>query len=238
MRESKLLAAVLIAAAALFIVTASIAAPILIRPFYYIQIGIFDLEEKTGLSKAQIMQAYDEMLNFCIGLSKEFSTGVLAWSEQGRAHFVDVRRLFILDLSVMTGSGLGLLSWRLLRKKVSLRPHSFNGRSTGFWAGTGLLIVFAVVGTLAALDFGRAFTVFHHIFFPGKSNWMFSPAEDQIITILPEAFFRNCAVFIVLLILLSCGVLIALDCQWRRKRKKSFKPGNSGLKDSDGSRKI
>lgn len=213
MKQSKSLAAGLILLTALFILTASVAAPILIRPFYYLQIGPLGLEQSTGLAKAEIMQAYDEMLNFCIGLSGEFSTGVLKWSEWGRSHFVDVRGLFLLDLGVMAVSGLGLLAWAFMRKKVSVKPYRFKGRSTGFWAGSGLLAAFVVIGGLAALDFSKAFVVFHAIFFPGKDNWLFEASVDQIITILPEAFFRNCAILIVALIVISCLVLIVRDVQ-------------------------
>lgn len=215
MKQSKTLAIALIVLTGLLIITASIAAPILIRPFYYCQIGALGLEQKTGLARADIVQAYDEMLNFCIGLSSEFSTGVLKWSEWGRSHFVDVRNLFLLDLGVMSISGLGLLAWALVRRKVSVRPYRLAGRSTGFWAGCSLLVLFTVVGALAALDFSRAFEVFHMIFFPGKENWIFTPSQDQIITILPEAFFRNCGILIVALIIGSCLVLMVRDL--RRK---------------------
>ena len=54
-----------------------------------------------------------------------------------------------------------------------------------------------IVGGLAALDFDRAFTVFHTIFFPGKDNWLFDPMTDPVILILPEAFFRSCAILIL-----------------------------------------
>ena len=46
--------------------TASIAAPILIRGFYYIQIEPLGIMEDTGLSMGQIRQAYDEMMDFCM----------------------------------------------------------------------------------------------------------------------------------------------------------------------------
>lgn len=215
MKQSKLLAVLLIAGTGLFVLTASIAAPILIRPFYYGQIGPLGLEEATGLTRGQIMQAYDEMLDFCIGRSDVFSTGVLKWSEWGRSHFADVRGLFQLDLWVLAVSSLGLLTWALVRHKVKIRPYAFGGRGAAFWAGSGLLAVFTVIGALAALDFNRAFTVFHAIFFPGKDNWLFNPSVDEIITILPEAFFRNCGILIIALIIIGC---IGLMIVGRRKK--------------------
>ena len=211
MKQSKLLSVGLIVCIGLFVLTASIAAPILFRPFYYAQIGPLGLEAATGLTRVEIIQAYDEMLSFCIGISNEFSTGVLKWSDWGRSHFVDVRRLFLLDLGVMASSGLALLTWALLRRKVKVKPYAFRHRNAGFWAGSGLLGAFVMIGGLATLDFTKAFEVFHTIFFPGKENWVFSPSVDEIIQILPEAFFRNCGILIIGLIVISCIGLIAVS---------------------------
>ena len=77
--------------------------------------------------------------------------------------------------------------------------------------------LFVIVGGLAALDFDRAFAVFHTIFFPGKDNWLFDPMTDPVILILPEEYFRSCALLILAGLLLACGVLIAADLRRRRR---------------------
>ena len=70
------------------------------------------------------------------------------------------------------------------------------------------------------LDFDQAFTVFHSIFFPGKDNWLFDPATDPVILILPEEFFRSCAILILAAVLLCCAALIIADlCRRRRPHK-------------------
>lgn len=94
---NKLPAIVMSIAVALAILTGSIAVPIIIRPFYYAQIDPLELERSSGLSREEIIEAYDEVLDYCIGASDEFSAGVLPFSESGSAHFADCRSLFILD---------------------------------------------------------------------------------------------------------------------------------------------
>ena len=69
---------------------------------------------------------------------------------------------------------------------------------------------------LAALDFDRAFTVFHAVFFPGKDNWIFDPAADQIILVMPQVFFRNCAILIGGVLLACCAGFILSDLLHRR----------------------
>ena len=78
---NKLPAIVMIIAVALAILTGSIAVPIIIRPFYYAQIDPLELERSSGLSREEIIEAYDEVLDYCIGASDEFSAGVLPFSE-------------------------------------------------------------------------------------------------------------------------------------------------------------
>lgn len=222
MKTSKALAVLLAAAAALTLLTGAIAAPILCRPFYYAHIGPLELEARTGLTQEEIKTAFDEMLDYCLGRTDTFSTGVLQWSESGKSHFTDVRFLFLLDLWVLAAcaallAGLGFLAWR-----GRVRPAPLLGRGFGFWAGSGLAAVFLLIGALAALDFDRAFVVFHALFFPGKDNWLFDPARDEIINILPQAYFRNCAILVLVLLVLGCAVLIAADLRRSRGRGKNL----------------
>lgn len=217
MKESKLLTLALAVLAALILLTGAIAAPILCRPFYYAHIGPLNLCARTGLTEEQIHTAYDEMLDYCLG-AEEFSTGILPWSESGKSHFTDVRALFLLDLRVLAVSAVLLVLLLPLTRLRRVRPARLLGRGPGFWAGAGLAAVFLVVGGLAALDFNRAFTVFHTIFFPGKDNWLFDPMQDAIILILPQTFFRNCALLILGLLLAGCAILIVWDLAWRKKQ--------------------
>ena len=210
-KQSKLLTVFLAVATACLVLSASIAAPILCRPFYYAHIDAMELVEYTGLDEVYIRQAYDEMMDFCIGLTDEFSTGILRWSESGRSHFVDVKGLFLLDLAVLVVSASVLVADLLLRSRRKVQPYRFLGRGAGFWAAAGLGGSASLVGILAALDFDRAFVVFHTLFFPGKDNWIFDWRTDPIILILPQDFFRNCAILIAVLMVMWCVVLIATD---------------------------
>lgn len=220
MKENKALTVFLSIITALFILSLSIAVPILFRPFYYMQITPLALEEDTGLSREEIITSYDEMLDFCIGVRKEFSTGVLKWSESGKAHFIDVKGLFLLDLRIAVLSGIILVSWRIGKRRLRICPYRFFHKGPGFWGSIGLITVFVLVGLLGATDFERAFRVFHMIFFPGKDNWIFNPDTDQIIRILPEVFFRNCAILALIVIFMLCAVFICMDI--RRKDERTL----------------
>ena len=209
MRERRWFTMVLALAAALLLISAAIAAPILCRPFYYLHISALDLPERSGYTTEEIREAYDEMLHFCL-YGGDFGTGVLPWSAEGEAHFADCARLFRLDFTV-AGVSAGVLLGCLVLRRRGLRPARLLGRGPLFWAGCVPLVLFAGVAGAAAVDFDRAFVVFHQLFFPGKTNWIFDPATDAIITVLPEVFFRNCAILIVALIIVGCCLLMAAD---------------------------
>ena len=119
MKQSKILSVLLAVLTACLVLSSSVAVPILCRPFYYAHIGPLGLVQATGLTEEAIRQAYDEMLDFCLG-APEFSTGALSWSQSGRDHFADVRVLFLLDLAVLALSAALLLLWFLLGDET---PH-------------------------------------------------------------------------------------------------------------------
>lgn len=184
-----------IPAAALAVLTGSIAWVVLLRPFYYVQIGPLGVCQASGLTAAQARAAYSDVMDYCLGLRPDFVAGVLPFSAEGASHFADVRVLFILDLAVLAVTLLFLL---------------------GLWIACGLGGGILIVAVLAATDFDRAFTIFHSVFFPGKENWLFDPATDPVILLLPEEFFRRCAIAIAASLLLLCLVLALTG----RKQKK------------------
>lgn len=209
MKMNKLLSVIMSIAVALALLTGSIAAPILIRPFYYAQIQPLELESASGLSRAEIIRAYDEVLDYCIGVSDEFSAGALPFSESGSAHFDDCRVLFLLDLRLLAGSLIVIVLLKLYDKRYKL-PR-LGGHGAPFWGAAGMAAALALIGIAAATDLDRAFIVFHSLLFPGKDNWVFNAATDPVILIMPDAFFRNCAILILTVLLIPSAVIIISD---------------------------
>ena len=226
MKTSKGLTVLLSVLTALTVLTGAVAVPLLCRPFYYAQIGPLGLT-RTGLTEEQIRAAFDDVMDYCLGLRPDFSAGILPFSQSGADHFADVRVLFLLDLWVLGLSLAALIGMLVLCRMKRTRPQPLLGRGPGFWGAAGLGAVFLLIGGLAALDFQRAFVVFHSLFFPGKTNWIFDWRTDPIILLLPEEFFRNCALLIFVLLLLWCAVLIGADLWAGKKRRKQAPPSAS-----------
>ncbi len=192
-----------------FIITFSIGLPIYCRFFYYLQIDSLNLVETTGYSYETIKTAYDEMLNFLIFPGTEFSTGALKFNQSGMEHFVDCKVLFDLNISVLLISLAIIVTTFILNNKgviTILRPFNMH---VAFVSAISIFAVVLILTALVSLDFNSAFTIFHHIFFPGKDNWQFNPNQMEIIKILPQQFFLNCAILIgASIFIISISIII------------------------------
>ena len=203
----------------LFIISSAIVIPITIRGYYFLHCQILDIPGLSGYSMEDITLAFNDVMDF-IWLGKPFATGNLAWSEEGRAHFADCVPLFWLDLIVFLVTSVLLLTYAFLLGKKVLRHCRFLGISSYAYAGMGTLLFFLVVGIYGLVDFDGLFVLFHSVFFPGKSNWIFDPNKDQIINILPESFFACCGAFIGSVALLECVGGIVYGFVGKHVRKK------------------
>ena len=194
-KPSKFFSVLTSVALVLFLVAGSVAVPILCRGFYYSQIQALDLPGQTGYSQEVIRDAFDEVMDYLVG-DGSFGTGELRWSESGRTHFADCRVLFQLDFRILEVSAALLAAVAVLTLAGKIRLHRFAGRGPCFWAFIGMGTVVLLLGIWAVIDFASLFTAFHTLFFPGKTNWVFDYRLDEIILILPEAFWARAAALV------------------------------------------
>lgn len=193
---------------ALAVLTGSILPVLLVRGFYTVQIGPLGICEASGLTAGRRRRPTATSWTTVWAAGRILPPGCCPF-----------RRRAPITLPTCGGCSCWWCgcSWR--RRDCCWQGLScaacggqrlprLGGRTPGFWAACGLGGLFLLIALLAALDFDRAFTVFHSIFFPGKDNWLFDPVTDPVILILPEAFFRNCAIAIVTVLLTVCIMLV------------------------------
>ena len=182
-----------------------------------------------------------------------FGTGELAWSESGKAHFDDVQKLFSLDFLILEVTAVVIFAYMAAKfmtggddrfgevstvtghlsntapgspgaaRTAYLHPYRFMGRGPLFWGPAIMMVVFGIIGAVAAVNFDAFFVKFHHMFFPGKDNWIFDPSEDEIIKILPEEVFMNFALLILVILIIGCACCIAADFIIGGRSKKTVK---------------
>ncbi len=205
--KNKLLTTIFAISTVLLIISASIALPIYIRPFYYAHIEAYNLTEATGRTEEEIRAAYDEVLDYLTLPDREFGAGVFKYSEEGKSHFVDCKGLFTLDTVVLIISFVAVAVLLVLAARRKFKLSRPFGAHVLLTCGGATLSLFALLGLVIAIDFDKAFVVFHKLFFPGKDNWIFNYHTDEIIRALPQEFFANCAILIgasIIVLSLAC----------------------------------
>lgn len=180
---------------------------------------------------------------------RSFGTGQLKWSEEGKAHFDDVTALFNKDIMLFEVGAIILIIFFMAKVIVSrdekvgevsnftgrlanvapgsiggrktkyLHPERILGRGPLFWGPAFLLVSFGVITAVAAKNFDDFFVKFHHVFFPGKENWIFDATKDEIIKILPQDVFRNYAILIAALSIGLSLLFIVIDFIMGRRNK-------------------
>lgn len=114
------------------------------------------------------------------------------FNEQDRFHMGEVRDLFIGGLNIRTGALViaVLCVLLLIFTKADLKKVIPAGYQAAL-AVTAAALLF--LGIACAVDFNAVFVKFHHIFFD-NDLWIFDPAEDYMIRMLPEGLFFDMVV--------------------------------------------
>ena len=183
------------------------------KPLYYLDIHALHIPETTGYTISEIKANYDAVIDYSLSFGKtplEFPT--FPMSEGGRIHFEEVKNNFnLFKYMAIFGTLTGAVGILRQRRK----------QSYGYLKLTAILTVAlpAVIGATVALNWDWTFAAFHELAF-NNDYWLFDPATDPVINILPDAYFLHCAVMILVLVILGsliCGLI------YRRVQRKNVK---------------
>lgn len=194
----------------IFIISFAVVFTVFFKPLYYFDINYLNIDKISGLSVETIKENYDILINYqSIFYQGDLNLPDFTMSVAGRIHFQEVKTIFeVIQVSMLIS---GIISIILLIKRFKEKEYRFL-RLTGLIT----IIVPTVLGFLAALDFERAFVLFHQIVFR-NDYWIFDYRTDPVITILPETFFMHCFMLIVVIV-----CLLAIIClgYYRYQQKK------------------
>ena len=178
----------------LFIISFAVVITVFFKQLYYFDIDYLNIAQSTGLSKDMIKQNYDVLIQYqSIFYKGSLQLPHFIMSETGRIHFEEVKRIF--EMIQITCIVTGVISLIMIYQNHKQKEYRYLKLTSLFSIG-----IPTVIGFLAALDFDRAFVIFHKIVFR-NDYWIFDYRSDPVITILPEAFFMHCFIMIVLVVI-------------------------------------
>lgn len=187
----------------------------------------YDVLSDLDMTMDDVMYVTHEMMDYLRGNGDTLSVITTVegreqdfFNEQDRFHMAEVRDLFIGGLNIRLGAcaAVVLCIVFLLISRADIKkiiPRSY-------WIALGITgVVVALIGIAAVVDFNAVFVQFHHIFFD-NDLWIFDPAEDYMIRMLPEGLFYDMVMRIGAIFVGGLAVVLVLSFipQIMKQRKK------------------
>ena len=187
----------------------------------------YDVLSDLDMTMDDVMYVTHEMMDYLRGNGDTLSVITTVegreqdfFNEQDRFHMAEVRDLFIGGLNIRLGAcaAVVLCIVFLLISRADIKkiiPRSY-------WIVLGITgIAVALIGIAAVVDFNAVFVQFHHIFFD-NDLWIFDPAEDYMIRMLPEGLFYDMVMRIGAIFVGGLAVVLVLSFipQIMKQRKK------------------
>lgn len=180
------------------------------KQLYYFDIDYLNIAKYTGLSKDVIKENYDILIQYqSIFFQGDLNMPDFVMSTTGRIHFEEVKRVF--EVIQMTFVVTAVISGLMIYSNLKQKEYRFLQLTSLFSVG-----IPTIIGFFAALDFDRAFVIFHNIVFR-NNYWIFDYTTDPVITILPESFFMHCFMMIIFIV-----IFISIVMYWLYKKKRNI----------------
>ncbi|CYU92852.1 TIGR01906 family membrane protein [Streptococcus suis] len=179
----------------LFVLSAAVLGTIYLAWLVYpLEISFLGLEKVVYMKAADISYNFNILMNY---LTNPFASVLdmpnFSSSADGLKHFADVKHLFHLTQGIFI---LTLPAFVLFVKNILLKGYGDLVKKVIFWTMLTPMII-GLLGVLVGFD--QFFVLFHTVLFPGDSTWLFDPAKDPVIYILPQEFFLHCFVLFFVL---------------------------------------
>ncbi len=197
-----------------FLICFAVTFTVFFKPLYYFDIDYLHIDQIVGMSKEMLKANYDSLIAYqSIFYQGELILNDFVMSETGRIHFEEVKRIFevVQVLMVVSGVASGVMIYQNTKQK----EYRYLKITPIFSIG-----IPAIIGFLAALDFDRAFVIFHQIFF-NNNYWIFDATTDPIINALPETFFMHCFMMIIAIVIILSIIMYLLYRHFQKTILKS-----------------
>lgn len=191
-----------------------------------------NLAKQMGMSNADLVNSCIRLIDYMQGDVESIDIWVtvngeevlMFEQEQEIVHMKDVQQLYLTIRQYRDVGILAMLVLYLLSALLTFRS-AVQSIAKGFLWGTFLSgLVLGFVGTWAALDFSSFWTAFHEALF-WNDLWLFDATTSRMINMLPEQFFSDLVLRIVLyggsaIVVLLVLSIVTLIAHQRRLEKK------------------
>lgn len=192
--------------------------------FYKKEYEKYDVLSDLGMSMEDTMHVTREMMAYLRGDRETLSVVTTVegeeqdfFHEQDRFHMGEVQQMFLNGLALRRYAVVLLFVCLMILICSKADVIYLISRSYHIVASV-LVVLLMILGIAVARDFNAVFTLFHEIFFD-NDLWMFDPATDYMIRMLPEGLFFDFVLRIGGLFAGGLIVLFVVSCVFRRREK-------------------
>ncbi|MCD1276930.1 MULTISPECIES: TIGR01906 family membrane protein [Streptococcus] len=180
---------------------------------YPMEISYFNLPDKVYLKSETIQYNFNILMNYLTNpFSQKLAMPDFRSSAAGLYHFQAVKYLFHLAQAVFLLTLPALIFF--IKKVVKKRFLALYQRSLFILS----VLPFVMICLAGLIGFNSFFTLFHQVLFMGDNTWLFDPAKDPVIWILPEEFFMHA---FILFALLYEGIFLTLYFLSRKGKEQT-----------------
>ena len=183
----------------------------------------YNVSETTGLDKGNLTEIAHELITY-FNSDEEF-VDISVYNQRDIRHLKDVKGLiqlayrlqFVSLAYIVVYSGFNFLIlrgafWRPFARRI-------------IWGSGATIIILAVLGIIALVDFDQFFLLFHLVSFR-NDLWQLYPG-DKLLEMFPEGFFSDAALFVggaIILEAIIIGVVAWALLRWKKKAKPEPTP--------------
>jgi len=187
----------------------------------------YNVSETTGLDKGNLTEIAQELITY-FNSDEEF-VDISVYNQRDIQHLKDVKGLVQLVyrlqfvalayIAVYIGFNFLILRgafWRQLARRL-------------IWGSGATIVILAVLGIIALVDFDQFFLLFHLVSFH-NDLWQLYPG-DKLLAMFPEGFFNDAALFVggaIIIEAIIVGAAAWALLRWKGKAKPEPTPQQSG----------
>ena len=179
--------------------------------FYKEQYASRDTAQMIGISENDLMHVTDVLLHYTSGQHADMNVeatvnGTLQpfYNQREIDHMVDVRNLYLNVIMIrnilLIFAIVNIIALFVLKRKATLALLQFGLT----WVSVGLGALLLIIGSFAVINFDAFWTAFHHLFFSNNDLWLLDPSTDNLINLVPERFFID----LILMIVIHFGLIL------------------------------
>lgn len=185
------------------------------KSFYYDEYSKLNTAESIGMSNEDLNKATNTLLDYLkdkrddlIVEAKVNGNNREVFNQRETLHMVDVKDLYqdvLLIRNIFLVISIILLIYIIFTKDNKYLYIEYKKALIVFG------IIFLLIGIYCLIDFNTFWTNFHHVFFPNNDLWLLDPRKDILIMMVPEQFFFDlCISIVVSVLVLIIGFMFIL----------------------------